>query len=217
MVEPVSTLRHIAVLGAGAMGSFVGGCLASGGARVTLLDVNEAHLAAITRNGLHIATESGERVVHPVAMRPDALDVPPDLLIVMTKQPHTTAALAMVQPKLSAETWVLTLQNGLGNQELIEQFVPVERILLGVTTYPADLQGPGYVGSHRAGQVRLMTADGVHRPIANEIAAAFVASGQDCLVDPDLSVAIWSKVAFNAALNSICSVTGSLVGQVGRS
>jgi 2-dehydropantoate 2-reductase len=204
----------IAVLGAGAMGSFVGGCLA-GVADVTLLDVNEAHMEAVSQNGLRMDTDAGTSTVYPAAMRPEALATPPDLLIVLTKQPHTLTALAAVQPCLSPETWVLTLQNGLGNQELIERFIPKERILLGVTTYPADLLGPGHVGSHGEGQVRMMTADGVHRPIVDEIAALFVASGQDCLVDPDLTVAIWSKVAFNAALNSMCGVTGCRVGQVG--
>jgi 2-dehydropantoate 2-reductase len=209
-------LAHIAVLGAGAMGSFVGGSLVVPGRRVTLLDVNVAHVAAIVSDGLHVSTDAGERVVRPSAMRPDELDAVPDLLIVLTKQPYTVAALEMVVPRIGESTWVLTLQNGLGNQELIERFIPRERILIGITTYPADLQGPGRVASHGEGQLRLMTADGVRRPVADAIAAAFAAVGQDCVVDPDLAAAVWAKVAFNCALNSICGVTGCMVGQVGK-
>ena len=110
---------------------------------------------------------------------------------------------------------MLTLQNGLGNQELLEEVIPRGRILLGVTTYPADLLGPGHVGSHGEGEIRLMTADGVHRPIADAVAAMLNASGQTAMVDPDLAVAIWSKVAFNCAMNSICAVTGCRVGELG--
>jgi 2-dehydropantoate 2-reductase len=217
MSEGSDRLDHVAVLGAGAMGSFVGGCIAGLGGRVTLLDIDAAHIAAIVRDGLRMSTDAGEHVVRPAAMRPEELDAPPDLLIVLTKQPHTAAALDAVRPAIGPSTWVLTLQNGLGNHEAIERLVPLARILLGVTTYPADLLGPGHVGSHGEGQIRLMTADGIARPIASRIAAMLAASGQDCVVDPDLAAAIWSKVAFNAALNSICGVTGCMVGQVGAS
>ncbi len=210
----VSPLR-VAVLGAGAMGAFVGGCLASSGVPVTLLDVNAAHVAAINAHGLRMTTDAGEQVVHPRALHPEQLDDTPDLLIVLTKQPHTRAALASIARWLGPETWVLTLQNGLGNQELIEEVVARDRIVLGVTTYPADLLGPGHVGSHGEGEIRLMTADGVSRPIADQIATLLNDAGQFALVDEKLTVAIWSKVAFNCAMNGICAVTGVTVGQLG--
>ncbi len=207
--------RHVAVLGAGAMGSFVGGSLCLGGAQVTLLDVDAAHIAAVNRAGLHMTTDAGEQVVHPVAMRPDQLRETPDVVIVLTKQPHTRAALAAISAVLAEGCWVLTLQNGLGNQEIIEEVVSPERILLGVTTYPADLLAPGHVASHGEGEVRLMTADGVDRPVAAQLAALLTAGGQHAVVDPALAVAIWSKVAFNCAMNSICAVSGCRVGELG--
>ena len=208
---------RVAILGSGAMGSFVGGRLAASGVPVTLLDVDDAHIAAITQGGLRMSTDAGEELARPAALRPDQLREPQDLVIVLTKQPHTRAALAALRPALRDDMWVMTLQNGLGNQELIEAFIPRERILLGVTTYPADLLGPGHVGSHGAGEIRLMTADGVHRPIADQVAAMLNQSGQTSIVDPNLAVAIWSKVAFNCAMNSICALTGCLVGQLGAS
>jgi 2-dehydropantoate 2-reductase len=207
----------VAILGSGAMGSFVGGLLSANGVAVTLLDVDDAHITAVTQSGLRISTDAGDQMAYPAAMRPDQLIDPPDLVIVLTKQHHTRAALAAMAPALAKTTWVLTLQNGLGNQELIEEVVPRERILLGVTTYPADLLGPGHVGSHGEGEIRLMTADGVHRPIVDTVAAMLVASGQHSIVDETLAVAIWSKVAFNCAMNSICALAGCLVGELGTS
>jgi 2-dehydropantoate 2-reductase len=215
-VSGPATLR-VAILGSGAMGSFVGGRLAASGMPVTLLDVDDAHITAITQGGLRMSTDAGEEVAHPAAMRPDQFHEPHDLVIVLTKQPHTRSALAALRAALTGDTWVMTLQNGLGNQELIEEFIPRERILLGVTTYPADLLGPGHVGSHGEGEIRLMTADGVNRPIADQVAAMLNRSGQTSVVDPNLAVAIWSKVAFNCAMNSICALTGCLVGQLGAS
>ena len=210
-----SVVRHVAILGAGAMGSFVGGGFARGGAQVTLLDIDAAHIEAVNRTGLCITTDAGDHVARPAAMRPEQLTEAPDLVVVLTKQPHTRAALAALQPALGERTWVLTLQNGLGNQEIIEEFVPSERILLGVTTYPADLTGSGHVSSHGEGEIRLMAADGTERPIAGAVAALLQAGGQTAIVDPQLAVAIWSKVAFNCAMNSICAVAGTRVGQLG--
>ncbi len=211
-IDATPAALRVAILGSGAMGSFVGGGLSAAGAQVTLLDIDGAHIAAVNTSGLRIATDAGARVVWPAAMLPEAFGEAPDLVIVLTKQPQTRAALTAIAPALASGCWVLTLQNGLGNQEIIEEFVARERILLGVTTYPADLLGPGQVGSHGAGEIRLMMADGVDRPIVHRLADALVAGGQTAIVDPRLAAAIWAKVAFNCAMSSICAVTGCRVG-----
>ena len=207
----------VAVLGAGAMGSLVGGWLAGLGGPVTLLDVNDAHLDAVRRHGLRVTTDAGDQVVHPHALRPEQAEGPFDLVIVLTKQPHTRAALAAISGSLGPATWLLTLQNGLGNLELLEEVAPRERIILGVTTYPAEWNGPGHVSSHGGGETRLYPADGVYRPIVDQIASLFLASGHQAVADPALWVAIWSKVAFNCAMNSVCAVTGCRVGTVAAS
>jgi 2-dehydropantoate 2-reductase len=208
---------RIAILGAGAMGSLFGGRLNESGATVTLLDVNEAHLEAISQRGLRLVTDTGCRTIRlPVAKPAEARD-PPDLIIVFTKTMHTRAVLGSAKAMIGPETHVLSLQNGLGNREILAEFVPEDRILIGVTTYPADLRGPGHVESHGDGTVRLMTADGRTRPILDRIAGAFQAAGLHCVADPTVVAAIWEKVSFNAALNSVCAVTGSTVGEVGAS
>ncbi|OMG73324.1 ketopantoate reductase family protein [Burkholderia ubonensis] len=211
---------RIAILGAGAMGSLFGGLLAEAGEDVTLIDVNDAHLDAIRRDGLRIENDRGERRITTLrAVRPDAAQPargePFDLLIVFTKSLHTRAALDGVRALLTAHTAVLTLQNGLGNVETLRAFVPPERILVGVTTWPADVAGPGHVRSHGAGAIRMMTADGAPQPIASAAAAALTRAGLACELDADVWAAIWEKVAFNAALNTLCAVTGCTVDQLG--
>ncbi|WP_455776474.1 ketopantoate reductase family protein, partial [Burkholderia stabilis] len=144
----------IAILGAGAMGSLFGGLLAESGEAVTLIDVNDAHLDAIRLDGLRIDDDRGERriralqAVRPEAAQADAVASPDasfDLLIVFTKSLHTRSALDGVRALLGPHTFVLTLQNGLGNVETLNAFVPLERILVGVTTWPADAAGPAHV------------------------------------------------------------------------
>ncbi|KVT61454.1 ketopantoate reductase family protein [Burkholderia ubonensis] len=211
---------RIAMLGAGAMGSLFGGLLAEAGEDVTLIDVDEAHLDAIRRDGLRIEDDCGERRITTLrAVRPDAAQPargePFDLLIVFTKSLHTRAALDGVRALLTAHTAVLTLQNGLGNVETLNAFVPIEQILVGVTTWPADLAGPGHVRSHGVGAIRMMTADGAARPFASAVADALSRAGLACALDADVWAAIWEKVAFNAALNTLCAVTGCTVDQLG--
>lgn len=208
---------NIAILGAGAMGSLFGGRLAEAGHAVTLLDINDAHLDAIRRSGLRLQTDEADRRVHGMrALRPEQADAIPDLLIVFTKSMHTGAAMAGVRHLLGPDTIVLTLQNGLGSVDAISEFVPAQRLLIGVTTWPADLAGPGHVHSHGEGVVRMMSADGVDRPAVAGTVTALERAGLHCRADADVWAAIWEKVAFNAALNPLCAVTGNTVDQLGN-
>jgi 2-dehydropantoate 2-reductase len=197
------------------MGSLFGGRLRQGGADVVLLDVNTAHLEAINRDGLRLVTDDADCRIRLPAARPEQAIAAPDLLIVFTKSFQTADALIAVGALLKANPFVLSLQNGLGNRERIAGFVPDDRILIGMTDYPADYRGAAHVVSHGAGVIRLMTADGVRRPILDRLVAAFAAAGMDCRIDPNVQAAIWQKVAFNAALNGICAVLGCTVGRIG--
>ncbi|WP_153100182.1 ketopantoate reductase family protein [Paraburkholderia hayleyella] len=202
----------IAILGAGAMGSLFGGLLAEQNQDVTLLDINEAHLSAIRTQGLILETHGRRRSLTNLRVsRPDKTESIPELLMVFTKSFHTRAALSDVSRVMGPDTTVLTLQNGLGNVELLREFVSLEQIVVGMTTWPADMSRPGAVSSHGAGKIRLMSADGIARPGVEAIAALLNAAGLQCSVDPNVWSAIWEKVAFNAALNSLCAVTGCSV------
>lgn len=206
---------NIAMLGAGAMGCLFGGLLAESGQHVTLLDINDAHLDVIREQGLLLDTDQGDRKVRGMRVcRPEQALEAPDLLIVFTKTLHTDAALRSVSRLLDAPTCVLTLQNGLGNLEAVSRHVDPARLLIGMTTWPADLVRLGHVRSHGTGLIRLLPADGDVSAHASRIAGVLDAAGLHCQVDPQVWCAIWEKVAFNAALNSLCAVTGCAVGQL---
>jgi 2-dehydropantoate 2-reductase len=197
------------------MGSLFGGLLAESGQSVTLIDINDSHLDVIRREGLRLHTDQGDRRVTTLTpSRPEATKVAPDLLILFTKTLHTAAALGGVKHLLAEKTHVLSLQNGLGNVETIAGFVAPERILIGVTTWPADMVEAGHVHSHGEGSIRLMTADGVDRPALTACVATLADAGLRCEADPQVWASIWQKVAFNAALNSLCAVARCTVDQL---
>ena len=109
---------------------------------------------------------------------------------------------------------MLSLQNGLGGVERLSAFVLPERIAIGVTTVPSDLAAPGQVRSHGQGSIRLMMALGQTEPALQGLVQSLRQAGLDCLEDPTVQTAIWEKVAFNAAFNSLCASSGCTVGEL---
>lgn len=207
---------NITVLGAGAMGSFFGGVLSKVGCSVTLLDINKGHIEAINQNGLCLETAEGKHYIRSIKAchSKDSVDIP-DLLIVFTKSMQTRGALVSIQHIIGKDTQVLTLQNGLGNLEVLKEFISFKNILIGSTTWPADFIAQGHVASHGMGSIRMMSAEGSLNDITKNIVHVFNDAGLACQVDENVWAAIWEKVAFNCALNSLCAVTGCSVDQLG--
>jgi 2-dehydropantoate 2-reductase len=205
---------NIAILGAGAVGSLIGGRLAAAGVDVTLLDVDADQLRAVQDPGLILELESGKQTVRMKAQRPDAAHTPFDLILLTTKTIHSSAALAAAKGAIGPQTWVFTLQNGLGNVARVADAVPRERILVGMTTYNSTRLGAGHYASHGSGAILFWSVDGRDRPVLHEIAELFTQAGLDCRADPQVEKAIWEKVAFNTAMNAVGSITRSTVGNM---
>ena len=205
----------IGIIGAGAMGSLFGGHLALGGQDVTLIDVNADHLSAINENGLIVEGPSGVDCARPRAGRPEDFTETQDFVIIFTKGAHTEDALVSALHLINERTWVLTAQNGLGNADLIARHVPSDRIAIGTTSYAATLRGPGRLRLQAGGDLRIWAANGSRAPAVERLAEAISASGLDCKTDPKVEGAVWEKIAFNAAINSLSAVTKYRVGELG--
>lgn len=205
---------RIAILGSGAMGSLFGGCLFEGGSDVTLIDLNASHVEAIQRHGLALSTDAGERSIRVPALFPNEIAAALDLVIVFTKAMHTTAALSAIRTCIGPETVLLSLQNGLDNKLALTAFARPQNVLIGITTYPADLIAPGRVESHGAGIARLAAIAEPATPILALLPDLFARGGLNATIDPKVETAIWEKVAFNAALNTLCALTCSTVGEI---
>jgi len=200
-------LRSVAIVGAGAMGCFFAARLAESGARVTLIDVDAARLEALARDGVTISDDRGERIVKVGAAKAAEVAGPVDLVVLFTKSLHSAAAISSVAHLAAPGTWALTLQNGLGNAEVMTKVFASERILAGVTDVPADLQGPTRVASHGAGRIVLGGFVAAANAGAEPVAALLRKAGLTVAVDDNVAAAIWDKVAFNAALNALAAIT----------
>ena len=130
----------------------------------------------------------------------------------MTKGMFSAAAIRSVAHLAQHNPRVLTLQNGLGNVEAIAEVFHADHILWGVTDFPADLEGPALVSSHGAGHVWLGGANDRAHAHAAAVAEALNKGALNAAVDPEVRVSVWEKVAFNAALNALSTITGLPVG-----
>lgn len=198
------------VLGAGALGSVIGGLLAVAGKDVALWDVNNTHVDAIRSKGLRIDGPNGTEVLQLPAIRPEEAVETPDLIILLTKTIHTEAALAGVQKHIDAGSHVLSLQNGLGNAERIADIVPRDRVLYGCTMMPGRFIGPGQVASQGKGYAVFKSLTESGRAFAKSVEVKTDMITLEATEKTDKI--IWQKAAFNCAMNASCALTGARVG-----
>jgi 2-dehydropantoate 2-reductase len=197
------------------MGCLYAGAFHRAGAGVTLIDVDPGHLAAINSRGLELDTRAGVETLRLAALRPEHARETVDLVVLFTKTFHTDAALEGVKSIIGPATHAMTLQNGLGNDEAVARHVARERVIVGVSTLPSDLIGPGRVRSHGEGGSKIYPAYGGDAGFAQEVADLLTAGGLPTVLEPDIRAAIWSKAIFNAAMNALCALTRRTPGFLG--
>lgn len=207
----MTTENTIGIVGAGAMGTLFGARLASVGMDVTLVDVNEPLLQALRSDGARCHTDEGLLQARVQAARGEQLSVGPALWLVFTKSAHTRSALQGIAHLITPDTHFLSLQNGIGHADVLREFVPDERIAVGVTTWPARVLSPGEVSSLGQGGIRFMPLAGGCGTVFERLADDLNRAGMHCRIDPQVQEAIWEKLAFNAAFNGICAVTRQTV------
>lgn len=206
----------VAVVGAGAMGCRFGASLQKAGNDVTLIDVWKEHVDSINRNGLRVSGETGDEYLKVMAAIDATTVRSVDLIIIFTKTLHTKSAAQTAKSLMGPETAVLTLQNGLGKEEIIAEDIEPEHIVLGSTTYSSDLIGPGHVRYSGKGDIWIMTYTGQETKRLYEIESVFNAAGLQTTVSSDALKFIWLKAAFNSAINTLSGVTRLNCGPLGR-
>jgi 2-dehydropantoate 2-reductase len=206
---------NVLILGSGAMGCLYGAALHRAGCAVTLVDVNREHVEAINARGLELERRSGTELLPIPAKLPDEVDGIADLVVVFTKTFHTDAALQGIARAIGPGTHLLSLQNGLGNDARLASHAAPHRVLVGVSSLPADLVGPGKVRSHGEGGTKLYPAFGGDPEFARRIAGLLTAGDLSASLEPNIHAAVWSKAIFNAAMNPLCALTRRTPGFLG--
>src|SRR5262249_40194797 len=147
-----SSAMRIVIVGAGAMGSLFAAHLAAADAEVWVYDPWREHVTAIAGTGLRVRRAREEKVVRMRATCDPRDPGIADMVMFFVKFSHTQAACADARPMVGAGTLLVTLQNGLGNIEVIEAAFPGNRLLFGLTTLTSELRGPGQIEASYQGE-----------------------------------------------------------------
>lgn len=215
VVNEGAAKMKICILGAGSLGSTIGGVLSEGGCDVCLVDSWEEHVDAMNQNGLLISEGETERIVE-VKARSDAggLGVM-DLVIVLVKSFHTRGAVSAAGNIIGPDTLVMSLQNGLGNEEAIADIVGAGRVISGKTYIGGGILGPGRVKSGVRGKATVIgEMDGQTTARIKGVAEAFNRAGMKTEISGNIVGMIWDKLLVNVSTAAITSVTKLTYGEL---
>jgi 2-dehydropantoate 2-reductase len=207
-------IHRICIVGAGAIGGLFAAYLATlQDTEVWAFDLSAEHVDAINAGGLRLTGHV--ELVAPVHARTDPAQIPPcELGIVATKGTVTRPAIAAAAPIFAARGAVCSMQNGIGNEEVIAADVP--RVIRGVTLPAARVDGPGVIHMVGPGLTWIGPFEPAPAPAVDiELLAELLnRSGLETRALADARGAQWTKLLFNAATNPVCALTGLTHGQM---
>jgi 2-dehydropantoate 2-reductase len=198
----------ICVLGAGALGSAIGGTLAAAGSDVWLISRSQAHVYAINTAGLKMREGEAERTVRVKAMTESRGIGPVDLVIVLVKSFDTEQAINAAASMIGDATVVLSLQNGLGHEDILADVVGRARVLAGKTYVGGVMLDPGYIIAGTSGKQTIIgELDGQTTERVTRIAAEFNRAGLETIVSPNIVGTMWDKLLVNVATGALSGIT----------
>lgn len=191
----------IAVVGCGAVGSYYGAMLSRAGQDVHFL--LRSDYDTVRRNGVNIRSPHGDFTARPRAARtPGEIDVC-DLVMIALKTTANDQLALLLPPLVGPQTAVLTLQNGLGNEEALAKLFPPAQILGGLCFVCLNRVAPGVIQHLDHGLIMLGEFQRWPEPRTHNIAGVFKHAGIVCKVSDNLARAHWEKLVWNIPFNGL--------------
>jgi 2-dehydropantoate 2-reductase len=201
------TFKHIAVVGAGAVGSFYGAMLARAGHRVTLIG-RPAHVQATTRNGLKLdlAKSSATEIIQIEASTELSSLHTADLVLFCVKSTDSASVAFQISPYLAPHALVMCLQNGVENAALIAQHIP-HAVIPSVVYVATEIPAPGFVKHHGRGELVIGTMQisrlSDPQKTLQDIVLLFASAQVPVQISQNVMAELWSKLMINCAFNAI--------------
>jgi 2-dehydropantoate 2-reductase len=199
----------IAVVGTGAIGSFYGGKLAHGGRDVHFL--LRSGFAKIKRSGIrirgkkenfHIARVQGYKAADGIG--------PCDLALIALKATNNEALLQLIPPLLHQQTILLTLQNGLGNEDFLAQHFGADRVMGGLCFICLNRISPGLIEHLDYGHLNIGEFVGQAKARTHDVVRKFQQCGVVCRVVDNLMQERWGKLVWNIPFNGLTIAAGGI-------
>jgi 2-dehydropantoate 2-reductase len=205
---------RIAVMGAGALGGYIGARLAEAGEEVAFV-ARGAHLASMRANGLRILSPVGDLHLSEVTATADPAAIGPvDLVLFTVKLWDTKPAAAALSSLIGPQTRVVTLQNGIDSVDLIAEHVAREQIIAGVTYIPALVVEPAVIRSP-SGEQRIVVDRDEDNPVIAELkSASDRAKGIALELVDGIRAVVWQKFVRFSAFSAATSLMRSTAGPI---
>lgn len=201
----------IAVIGAGAMGSIYGGHLSLQN-EVYMVDTNEQVVRFVNENGITLEEGGEDHIYRPKAVTDTAGLPEMDLVILFVKALFSRAALSGNRNLIGKDTYLLTLQNGSGHEDILGEFVPTDHIIIGTTEDQGTILGMGHIRHGGTGGTNL----GMLTPDANGMLPKLKETMDGCgfraKIHENIQQLIWNKLFVNVALSAVTAVLNVKMG-----
>ena len=195
---------NIVVLGAGAIGSLFGALLSK--KNDVLLIGRKQHIRAINKNGLKLIGKTNITVKISATDSIEKVKSSPDLLILTVKACDTETAIKEAKSVINSSTLVLSLQNGLGNIDIIKKAVNSKQVIAGITTHGAVFSKPSVISHTGKGTTIVGELHGEKSERAITIATLFNEAGIEATVSNDIIKEIWTKAVVNSSINPLTTL-----------
>ena len=209
----------VTMMGAGAMGGMLGARLAAAGNDVWLVDTWPEHVSKMRNDGLVLDTKEGTKVlkVNATTRVQDVYDQNgyAELVIIFVNANFTDQITRDAKVIIGPDTYVLTMQNGVGNADIIAKYVPKNRIICGTTLCAGVVEGPGHVrDSSQDYYTAIMPMEGPVTDVIQKVCETLNAAGLQCEASAGAETAIWRKMCVNCCTCGIGMITRLSCGQV---
>ncbi len=196
----------VAVLGAGAMGCLFGGLLAEKGLDVVLIDVWKEHVDTINAKGLKMDGHGGDRFIKIKATTDPSTLKPVDAIIIMCKATALDKALNNSKNIIGKNTMLMSFQNGIGHEAIMQKIAGKDKVLGGTTTQASNILGPGHIKNHAALPSWIGEYEGGMSERVKDIAETFTAHNLETIAAPDIKKRKWMKLFALTAIGPLSSI-----------
>ncbi|MFH2039319.1 MAG: 2-dehydropantoate 2-reductase [Chloroflexota bacterium] len=192
----------ILIVGSGAMATLFAARLSASGVLVKMIGSWQEGLTALARHGAVLVNQQGDQHAYPVQIL-ESSSKPEKLLhaLVLVKSWQTTRVASQLPALLHQQGLVLTLQNGLGNRDILAEFLGTDRVAQGVTTLGGTLLGPGRVQQVGEGELALEA-----HPKLEPLTELLIGAGFQIKFVSDSESLIWGKLVINSAINPLSAL-----------
>jgi 2-dehydropantoate 2-reductase len=205
---------RVLVVGAGGVGGYYAARLARAGHEVSVV-ARGAHAEAIRQRGLEIAESGGSwRAAIANAVTDPASLGAMDAILVCVKSYDTVAAARLLAPCLGPETIVLSLQNGVENEEILAREARTPPLMVAVTYIGSQLAAPGVIAYSGEAELVFGEVTGERSARAERLSAWLAAAELKHRISEHILHVAWDKLAWNAAFNPITALTRTSVREV---